>query len=144
MNRFVLIAAILFICACNNQDGPQEAPADTSIAATKQDSSSGFVYNFTDSALHDKITDTLMQLPFVKESNRYIDSISNHKKAIAFITDTTGTAISVMAGYNGVERFETYYHFTIDPKNFEIKIMDIASGDFIPVADYLKKNKEPE
>lgn len=89
----------------------------------------------------DPVADTLMKLPFIIKSNQYIDSLSNHRHGIAFIADTTDQEINVKAGYNGAERFETYYHFTIDRKTGEIKIMDMVKGDYIPLKDYLKNNQ---
>jgi hypothetical protein len=50
--------------------------------------------------------------------------------------------ITVKAGYNGAERFETYYHFSVDPKTLEIKILDIISGDYISLEEYIKSNPE--
>ena len=47
-----------------------------------------------------------------------------------------------MAGYNGAERFETYYNFTVDPKSLEIKVMDPVGGDYISIEEFIKKNKE--
>ncbi|MEI9807746.1 MAG: hypothetical protein WDO16_07645 [Bacteroidota bacterium] len=140
----LLFLTILLTCGCsNNGDTDSTIPGDTTTTTSmQQDSSSRIVYNFTDTALQSKITDTLMQLSFVRESNRYIDSISGHKKAISFITDTANHEISVMAGYNGDERFETYYNFSIHPVTFEIKVMDAVSGDFVTVAEYLKRNKD--
>jgi hypothetical protein len=58
-----------------------------------------------------------MKLPFVEKSNSYIDSFSNHRHGIAFMLDTAGNKISVLAGYNGPEKFETYYNFSINPKD---------------------------
>ena len=136
---------VLLICGCNNGDTAHPAAtADSTKAGEQQDSSSHIVYNFTDTTLQAKITGTLMQLSFVKESNRYIDSINDHKKGIAFLFDTAGHEISVMAGYNGSERFETYYNFTINPDTFMIKVLDPVSGDFVTVAEYLKRNKDQQ
>lgn len=40
--------------------------------------------------------------------------------------------VSVIAGHNRPERFETYYNFTINPKSFEIKASNQLPGDLIP------------
>lgn len=142
MKLVSIIFSLFLICGCNNNESTENNRAgDSTSTVMRQDSSSGIVYNFTDSILQAKITDTLMQLSFVRESNRYIDSVSDHKHGISFITDTANNEISVMAGYNGEERFETYYNFNINPVTFEIKVMDAGSGDFVTVDDYLKKSK---
>lgn len=143
MKPALFFLLILLVCGCNNDNETAPgASADSSKTNTQQDSSSHIVYNFTDTTLQARIKDTLMRLSFVKESNRYIDSISEHKKGISFITDTANNEISVMAGYNGSERFETYYNFTINPGTFDIKVLDPASGEFVTVAEYLKRNKD--
>lgn len=147
MKRVWFIGIVLFfLAACNNDSETKTPPVDSTTKETgkRQDSSSRMVYNFTDSILQKKIVDTLMQLSFIKETNAYIDSISNHTQRLSFITDTAGSAISVMAGYNGAERFETYYHFRIDPDTFAISVLNEASGNFIPAAEYKKMTKEPD
>ena len=90
----------------------------------------------------DPVTDTLMKLPFVINSNHYIDSISNHQHGISFIADTADNEILVKAGYNGTERFETYYHFSIDRKTSEIKILEPVTGDYISLEEYQKNNQK--
>ena len=143
MKQVFAFLLILLICGCNNDgDTVHPATADSPKTGGQQDSSSHIVYNFTDTTLQAKIKDTLMQLSFVKESDRYIDSINDHKNGISFIIDTASQEISVAAGYNGSERFETYYNFTINPGTFMIKVLDPSSGDFVTVAEYLKRNKD--
>ncbi|MET0393188.1 MAG: hypothetical protein ABW019_08590 [Chitinophagaceae bacterium] len=99
---------------------------------------------FSNPRLEAKIADTLRTLSFVKESDRYIDSFSNHTHGIAFMIDSSGEGITVTAGYNGPSRFETYYNFTVNPDNFEIKVLDVPSGDLIAVREYIKKSKQAE
>jgi hypothetical protein len=139
----LFILATCFIYGCdNNGNVATTTTGDSATTSIQQDSSSHIVYNFTDTAMYNRITDTLLQLPFVKTSNHYIDSLTGHKKGISFITDTLQNEITVMAGYDGAERFETYYNFSIDRKTFEIKVMDAASGEYLTIADYIKKNKD--
>jgi len=52
------------------------------------------------------IIDTLNALPFVKESNKHIDSVSHHKHSMAFIIDTADKEYNVRAGYDGEVKFE--------------------------------------
>ena len=143
MKYFLLISFLLFFAACNNAGKNNDTPAnDSSAPVAKKVITSRFIYRFADTVLEEKITDTLMKLPFIEKSNNYIDSFSNHTHGIAFMSDTAGHEISVMAGYNGPERFETYYNFSIDPKTFEIKILEPLSGDFISISEYIKKNQQ--
>jgi hypothetical protein len=124
MLRYFFFLLSLFLFAnCTNTENKNPSSLPGSPATAKKDSSSRFIYRFADSTLEAKIADTLMQLPFVAKTNIYIDSFSHHKQGISFMPGTSGKKISVMAGYNGPERFETYYNFTIDPATFEIKIL---------------------
>lgn len=148
MRYFLFLFLIIVFLSCNNDGKNGNAPSGDSAAdysstdVNKPVSSSRFIYRFADSILEARINDTLMKLPFVQKSNNYIDSFSNHQHGIAFMSDSTGNIISVMAGYNGPERFESYYHFRINPKTFEIKILDPLSGNYISTDEYLKNNPE--
>jgi len=142
--KYFFITALIFsFCSCSNTGSNQDTAANDSLTrATKTVTSSRFIYRFADTVLESKITDTLMKLPFIVKSNSYIDSFSNHRHGIAFMSDTTGNQISVAAGYNGPERFETYYNFRIEPKTFAIKILDPSGGGYISIDEYIKKNPE--
>lgn len=137
MKKILMLSCTLFFLACNNGkdnkvNGNQDTAAVTGQAELTTDRST---------TAANPITDTLMKLPFIIKSNNYIDSFSNHKHGIAFISDTADQEISVKAGYNGDERFETYYDITIDRKTGEIKVLDPIEGDYIPLKDYLKNNQ---
>ena len=87
--------------------------------------------------------DTLMKISFVKKTNKYLDSLTDHKHGIAFIMDSVSSnELSVMAGYNGPERFETYYNFTIYPKSFDIMIEYPDTGELVSIDQYIKLKKE--
>jgi hypothetical protein len=140
---FLYIFLIFVLLSCNNDGKSNDiSTTDSSADGVKKEPESRVIYRLADTALEAKITDSLLKLPFVQKSNSYIDSLSNHKHGISFISDTANNAITVMAGYNGAERFETYYNFTVNPKTFEIKVLDIITGNFISVEEYIKKNKE--
>ncbi|MBS1511954.1 MAG: hypothetical protein JST86_13990 [Bacteroidetes bacterium] len=73
--------------------------------------------------------DTISKFPFVSASNHYIDSFTNHKQGISFIVDTTAKEFVVTAGYNGEQRFETYYTFSVNRQTRTITVMDPVSGN---------------
>jgi hypothetical protein len=124
--------------ACKNTE-PAHAASDDDEHKTHPE----VHYSFADKRLQSRITDTLLTFPFVKESNEYIDSLSGHTKGIAFILDSAGeNKILVMAGYNGSDRFETYYNFTIDRRDLSILITDPLSGETNTIQEYINKNKE--
>jgi len=129
---------LVVVFACKNTEPARVAPDDD-----KKNESPEVRYSFPDKSLQSRITDTLLTFPFVRESNTYIDSLSAHTKGISFILDSSGkNEISVMAGYNGSDRFETYYNFTVDRRDMSILITDPASGEMITIEEYIKKNKE--
>ena len=135
----------MFFAACSNNDSGNKEPApDSSTAKNGKATDSTIVVNkLSDAALETKITDTLMTIPFVKKTNDYLDSLTNHKHGIAFIMDSVASnEIAVMAGYNGPERFETYYNFTIYPKTFDIMIEYPDTGELVSIDQYIKLKKE--
>lgn len=139
---FLLFSLIAVITACNNTADKQATPLKDSVVNTVHtDSVSKYVHRFEDTLLEDKITHALLKLPFVIKSNRYIDSLSNHKHSIVFMMDKPElpeTDIPVQAGYNGNERFETYYRFFVNPKTLEIKVYDPVEDKKLTVKEYIK------
>ena len=128
MKRLLNLLIVLSVAACNNSSKTDEAAAnDSSIKKTHPDSLSNYIHTFNVTALDNKITALLLKQPVVIKINNYIDSFSNHKHSISFMMDAPAaneTDIQVQAGYNGDERFETYYRFFVDPKTLEIKVYD--------------------
>jgi hypothetical protein len=143
MRFFLSILLMTCMAACNSSNDNKTVVVKDSVAtAPKADSEMHYVHSFTDTALENKITDKLMALPFVKKSDKYIDSFSNHQHGIAFMVDRGGdssdTEITVEAGYNGDERFETYYHFFVNPKTLEIKVLDVVNDKKLTVKEFMK------
>lgn len=140
-----LFITFLLSCllGCNNSPGTNDyvVMKDSISTSNGKDSSLSYIHRFTDSALKSKISDALMKLPFIKKANEYIDSFSNHKHGIMFMLDSSGkdeNEISVQAGYNGDQRFETYYRFYVNPKTLDIKVYDVVHDNKIPVKDFIK------
>jgi hypothetical protein len=134
---------IVSIAACNNSKEDKAVTSVDTIATpiAKADTPTAYIHTFKDSALEDKITAALLKLPFVQKSNKYIDSFSNHKHSMAFMMDkpeAPETDIQVQAGYNGNERFETYYRFFVNPKTLEIKVYNAAEDKKLTLKEYLK------
>jgi hypothetical protein len=118
--KYFLSISFLIVIACNNRGNSSTADANDSPTIDKnKNQSSVIVRQLTDTALELKIEDSLIKLPFVKKSNDYIDSISDHKPGIMFIVDSADNQIAIMAGYDGTYRFETYYNFIVDPKTLD-------------------------
>ena len=133
--EFFFFGLLFVLCNCSQQQNIERANKilKDSIVVKKNDS---LVLT-----LEDKIMDAVMSLPEVKKANAYIDSISNHKKGIAGIMsepEKGETDYGVRVGYNGEERFEVYYFFYVDPKNFQIKILNIITDSVISVEEWRK------
>jgi hypothetical protein len=145
MKQFFYLLVFIFLAACNNAAKTDEVTVtDSTSAKIKADSSSKYIHSFADTALENKITDALMKLPFVIKSSNYIDSFSNHQRGIAFMMDEpqeNETDVSVQAGYNGGERFETYYRFFVNPKTMEIKVYDPVEDKKLTIKEYLKTQR---
>ncbi len=135
--------ALIFFAACNNSSPAvkEVSPKDTVTVMPKNDSTASYIHHFTDTTLENRITAALMKLSFVKKANTYIDSFSNHRHGIAFMLDSLGKGeneIYVQAGYNGDQRFETYYQFYVNPRTLEIKVYDVVDDKKLSVKEYLK------
>lgn len=140
--RLLFLLLLVTLAACNNTtDKDITVVKDSAVNTMQADSSSNYIHAFADTALEKKITVILMKLPFVIKSNNYIDSFSNHKHNITFMMDkpeAPETDIQVQAGYNGNERFETYFRFFVNPATLEIKVYDAAEDKKLSVKQYLK------
>ena len=138
----LFLLLLVTITACNNTTDKQTTTVKDSVVNTvKADTISNYIHAFADTVLEDKITSALMKLSFVIKRDKYIDSFSNHKHGIAFLMDkpeAPETDIPVQAGYNGNDRFETYYRFFVNPKTMEIKVYDVADDKKLTIKEYLK------
>ena len=148
MKQIPVYLLLLILGACGGESGSNEEPAKFD-SLTLHDSlppthDSTYIHHFCDSKLEKQIIDTLRNLSFVRKSDQYIDSLANHRKGIAFMLDegnSTAEEISVQAGYNGDERFETYYRFLVNPKTMAIFVYDPVTDQKITIRDYLKTQK---
>ncbi len=140
-----LLFLLITLASCNNAVDKNAAVVKDTAANTKPaGTTSSYIHAFTDTVLETKITYALIKLPFVIKSDKYIDSLSNHKHGIAFLMDKGEegeTDVQVQAGYNGNERFETYYRFFVNPKTLEIKVYDIAADKKLTIKEYLKTHQ---
>ena len=145
MKFFSFFLILMIVTACNSTDKNSEAIiADSVLNNAVIDSTKNYIYSFTDTALENKISAALLRLPFVKKSNDYIDSFSNHKTGISFLMENPGeneSEISVQAGYSSNERFETYYRFFVDPKTITIKVYDPVADKKLTIREYLNNQK---
>ncbi len=93
--------------------------------------------------LLDQAENTILNLDEVKIKEKLIDSISNHKKGISFMSDSLDIDgkkfYEIKTGYNSEIRFEIYYTFFIEKGNCEnIKILDPIEGNTISLSSWRK------
>jgi len=137
---------IIFIClpvSCKNNSETKnsETPKETtdSIKTDKKSVSD----------LENKMLDKLSKLPEWIQANQYIDSLTNHKHGLSVMTEKPNketTDYCFRVGYNNELRFETYFNFYVNPKTFELKILDVLTDDIVPIDVWrkreLKRNKK--
>lgn len=128
---YLLLLALL--TSCGHKQNKEQATADSVQVAPSA--------SLTDQFIHD----TLLTIPQVKSSDKYIDSLTNHKHGISFLTGNAkqgkeDLGYEVQAGYNNDEHFETYYFFYINPATKEIKVLDQVSGNVLPLKEWEQQN----
>lgn len=131
-------SCLLFVfSACSNAD----EKANESTPEVKDTVQTAVVTRSAEDILEDTILKVVMGLPEVEIANNRIDSITSHKKGIAGIIDEPGdgeTDYGVRVGYSGDERFEVYYFFYVNPKTFQIRVLDIISDSVMRYEDWHK------
>jgi hypothetical protein len=137
MIKILTVALFFFSCKSGTE---RNVALKTHI---EKDTINTKMYEPVDTFLQKKIVDTLMQLSFIKKSNRYIDSSTNHKHGISFIMDTLQNEpfIFVKAGVNGEDRFVTGCQLYVNPKNMEILVYDAVNDKRLPIKQFEKNNK---
>lgn len=130
---------IIVLIACNSSGNKTNAIADT-LQSPAPDSQKIMVHV----SRKGDILDTLNALPFVQEANRNIDSVTGHKSSIAYIIDTTAGKYNITAGYNGEERFETYFLFSVDINTRAIKVEDVISGELLTPEAFEKRRRSKQ
>ena len=79
----------------------------------------------------EKCFDLINNLPEVNAQNKYIDSISNHKRGIVLLLyqkpDSIFPYYWIKAGDNLELNYNTYYNFYVNPQTFEVRYLDVLS-----------------
>lgn len=135
----VLVLMILFT-ACNGSGNKTTVAADTLQAAAAADSSTIMIQV----SKKGDILDTINAFAFVQEASRNIDSVTGHKSSIAYIIDTTANKYNITAGYNGEERFETYFLFSVDKITRAITVEDVISGETLTPEAFEKRRRSKQ
>ncbi len=145
MKLYFYSVLLISLAACHASPEQKEPVVKDSVTeVAKPDSAMTYIHSFSDTALESKITAKLMKLPFVIKANSYIDSFSEHRHGIAFMVNKPeqgDTDLSVQAGYNGDQRFETYFRFYVNPQTLDIKVYDAVKDKRLTVKEYTKTHR---
>lgn len=91
----------------------------------------------------EKAEAAVRDLPEVIESQSYIESLTNKEHGVAIMADSElidGTPYyTFQVGFNGSDRFETYYFFYVNKANCtDIKVLEIVSGELKSLKEWRK------
>jgi hypothetical protein len=132
-----LFCFLILAVSCNNLN-----ESNKNRYKSKNDSTFQVLQNSSnDPAFENYVVDTIFSLKEVQEKSKYLDSLTNHSKGVTVIvnrSDENGGVYEIRVGYNGEERFETYYNFYFDSVSKQISIMDVVSGDKISLDNFRK------
>lgn len=146
MARFILVFFfILILISCDTKqtnNNSNKAP-DTNETIIDE-SANEEIANEIPAEIEEKILDEIRNLPEVKQVSKYMDSIPNHERGMAFIIhppEEGSQDFYIRAGLNGEYRFETYYHFYLDTNDYKVKIQDILEADIVDMEEWRKREE---
>jgi hypothetical protein len=130
MNRLLgTLCMIWVMSSCNVEDPDANNPLVNKKDTVQQQPSAPVMPKDT-TGLQQRIETKILALPEVMQAAKHIDSLTNHQHSIALMTTAPkkpGDSYFIRAGYNGKDRFETYYQFYANPATEEIRIYDPVS-----------------
>ena len=131
MIKELLILGLISLSSCKDKN-------ERNVAEKYKPKDTGKVFEPVDTALQTRIFDTLVKLSFIKESDRYIDSSTNHKHRISFLMDTLENEklIYIQAGLNNEDRFVTGFQFYVNPKTMDIKVYDPVNDKRLSIKEF--------
>lgn len=129
-----LIVIFLLVISCNEKNNKKELRAIVKI-----ESKNCFL---------NEAENEIIGLKEVELKAKFIDSLSNHKSGISFMSDSLDidgiSYYEIKAGYNSKLRFENYYTFYVEKGNCKnVKIFEPIEGEIISLLQWRElKNKE--
>lgn len=141
MKRFFLLTVLVFFfaagCAGNKEVKEQFLPGAEPASENEWRGPAEIPYD-----VQDKIIQEISELPEYKEAQKNIAAVSNNRKGVTAIIDRDeqGRGYTVQVGYNGGERFETYYFFLVAPRTYKISILDMTDDKYITLDAWRKKS----
>ena len=137
----LIFLTLAFTIACKNKNSAEKnANKDSIISSVKSETNKPQVPS-NDSILPKQILATVSKRPELQEADKYIDSISDHKERIAYLwekPDKENLDYVIQFGYDGEERFETYYWIYVSPATLNIRFYDVINDSLYSIEDYRK------
>lgn len=137
MRVWIIISLVAILTACNNSSLPGQANGDKKDKdqVTKKEE------NANPAAGEDELLKDLLDLDEVKKADAHIRQQTGGKTGISIMkeSDTNGESF-IRAGFNGKERFETYFQFYINTRNKTIRIYDPVSDRKMTMEEYRKQS----
>jgi hypothetical protein len=142
MKTIGLIFLILaFTIACKHKNSAEKNANKDSIISKVKSETNKLPVPSNDSILPEQILATVSKLPEIQEADKYIDSISDHRERIAYLwekPDKENLDYVIQFGYDGKERFETYYWIYVSPITLNIRFYDVINDSLYGIEDYRK------
>jgi len=137
---------LLITIGCKNKESRLPPPVNDSVTANSK-KEPGYIHLVQEGnpVLDKKILDAFSRVPEIIEANHYIDSISGHKDQIRCMweePDSTHADYVVQLGYDGSERFETYYWLYVNPVTLKVRFYDVITDSVYNAEDYRKLGRE--
>jgi len=140
----LLFFPLAFTIACKYKNSSEENVNKGSIISTVKSETNTPLVSLNDSILPEQILATVSKLPELQGANKYIDSISGHKERITYLwekPDKENPDYVIQFGYDGEERFETYYWIYVSPITLNLRFYDVINDSLYRVEDYRKLNR---
>lgn len=148
--RYSVLAALVFCIACGrgkHTTAGNFTPATTDTAVADVQAAIEQPASDTTACTEQQALNAINQLPEIVMQQQYLDSLTNHKKGVAYMINSKTIdgkdCYEISAGYNGELRWENYYIFYVDKQDCtQISVIEPIEGDIIPVEEWHKKQQQ--
>lgn len=133
----ITTALILLLTGCVKEPVKNEGSSISGVLSKNIQESSDAVPDDIQRVIISRIS----ELPEFKKAQKNIASVTGGKSGVSFIIDNTENqnCYSVQAGYNGEDRFETYYFFSLEPVTYKIRILDTLTDEYVTMDVWRKR-----
>jgi hypothetical protein len=140
-----LLWVTFFAISCgqfNNHMQTNKSHMDSSVHSEKVVLVDTILLGFDSIITENFVTRSILSIEEVKQKNRYIDSLTNHKEGIlvrVLKPTVDEKCYNLQVGYDNEIRFVNCFNFYIDPSTKEITIEDVLEGDRVTIEEWRKR-----